>query len=470
MDSPVKQPVFRSPVVLLIDDQALVANRVKDLLKNDHDIILHYCQDPGAAIAQALTIRPTVILLDLVMPKIDGLTLCRVFRDTQETMDIPIIMLSATDDGQTKAHSFASGANDYLVKLPEQTEFVARIRYHSKSYIIKLERDEAYEALCQSQSALEAVNARLKQMAHQDVLTQLPNRPLLIDQLAMALAQAKRNKQFIAVLFLDLDDFKPVNDVYGHQAGDDALKTVAQRLLTCVRESDTVSRLGGDEFAIVLNGLNNPLSAANVAEKIIQAISAPIKLTGDRQCQLGISVGISIFPNDAQEIDRLLAYADHAMYESKRGGKNSYHFFKDTDKNKALEDIFIEFKDEYLYGIHHIDQQHIHLVSLLNHLNLAINSGEQPEIILALFDQLLDETRGHFISEEALFEQYHLPEIQAHHTEHLHLLAALAELKALTHNQNGNFLALHDIKAWLLNHIKYADKQALAFLLAQGVR
>jgi len=330
MESQLKNPAFLSPVVMLIDDQALVENRVKDLLKNDPDITLHYCQDPAAAIAQALQIKPTVILMDLVMPNIDGLTLCRVFRDTKEVTDIPIVMLSANDDVQTKAHSFASGANDYLVKLPEPTEFVARIRYHSKSYIIKLERDEAYEALCQSQVALEAVNVRLEQMAHQDMLTQLPNRPLLLDRLAMALAQAKRNKQFIAVLFLDLDDFKPINDLYGHQAGDDVLKTVAQRLLTGVRKSDTVARLGGDEFAMVLGELDNPRSVAIVAEKIIQSISAPILLTKDRQCIVGTSIGISIFPDDAQEIDRLLAYADHAMYVSKRGGKNRYSFFKDS--------------------------------------------------------------------------------------------------------------------------------------------
>jgi diguanylate cyclase (GGDEF)-like protein len=129
---------------------------------------------------------------------------------------------------------------------------------------------------------------------------------------------------------LDLDDFKPINDIYGHQAGDDVLKTVAQRMLTGVRESDTVARLGGDEFAMVLVELNNPHSVAIVAEKIIQSISTPILLTEDRQCIVGTSIGISIFPDDAQEIDRLLAYADQAMYASKRGGKNRYSFFKDS--------------------------------------------------------------------------------------------------------------------------------------------
>jgi two-component system chemotaxis family response regulator WspR len=339
MEALFKHPVFRLPVVLLIDDQALVAHRVKDLLKNDPDITLHCCANPAVAIAQARLIKPTVILMDLVMPHIDGLTLCRVFRDNQETADIPIVMLSANDDGATKAFAFASGANDYLVKLPEQTEFIARIRYHSKSYIIKLERDEAYEALCQSQYALEAVNARLQRMAHQDELTQLPNRPLFIDRLAMTLAQAKRDNLSVALLFLDLDDFKPVNDLYGHQAGDDVLKIVAQRLLGCVRETDTVARLGGDEFAIILSGLDDLLYAATIAEKIIESISAPIKLTGDRQSILGVSVGISIFPEDGTDIDRLLAYADHAMYESKRGGKNRYCFFKDADQNREFDNI-----------------------------------------------------------------------------------------------------------------------------------
>jgi len=470
MESKIKNPVFLSPVVMLIDDQALVANRVKDLLKNDPDITLHYCQDPATAIAQALKIKPTVILLDLVMPNIDGLTLCRVFRDTQEVTDIPIVMLSANDDGQTKAHSFASGANDYLVKLPEQTEFVARIRYHSKSYIIKQERDDAYEALCQSQVALEAVNARLQQMAHQDELTQLPNRPLLLDRLAMALARAKRNKQFFAVLFLDLDDFKQVNDLYGHQAGDDVLKEVAQRMLTCVREIDTVARLGGDEFAVVVVELDNPLSVAAFAERIIQSISAPIMLAGDRQCAIGVSIGISIFPDDAREIDRLLAYADHAMYTCKRGGKNRYSFFKDSVEKEEMDNVLLEFKDEYLYGIDLIDQQHIHLVYLLNRLNLAINSDQEPKRILALFDQLLDETRLHFVSEEELLERYQFPELLEHKAGHLKLLASLTELNTLFHKQGGKFIALQDIKAWILNHIQYANKDAVTFLLARGVK
>ncbi len=468
MESNIKPPVFRSPVVLLVDDQALVANRVKDLLKTESDMVLHFCPDPAVAIAQAMQIKPTVILMDLVMPHIDGLTLCRVFRDTQETADIPIIMLSANDDGLTKAHAFNSGANDYLVKLPEAVEFVARIRYHSKNYITKLERDEAYEALCRSQTSLEEVNLRLQQMAHHDNLTKLPNRSLLIDQLSQALARAKRNKHLVAVLFLDLDEFKPINDHYGHHSGDEVLKAVAQRLLSSVRETDIVARLGGDEFVCVLSEIQDCESAAIVAQKIIQSIAIPIPLVGDRQCLLGISIGISIFPGDSCNIDRLLAYADHAMYESKRKGKNCYSFFEKEAENNPSNNFFLEFSDEDLFGIEQIDRQHIHLVHLINHINLAIVNIESPQTILGLFDQLLDETILHFKTEEALFKQYNYPGYQAHKEDHQYLLARLPELKAQFFHQDAEQLVLQEIKAWLLNHIKHADKNAIEFVIAHG--
>lgn len=307
-------------------------------------------------------------------------------------------------------------------------------------------------------------------MAHQDELTQLPNRSLLIDRLAMALARAKREKQSLAVLFLDLDDFKQVNDLYGHQAGDDVLKTVAQRLSNCIRETDTVARLGGDEFAIVLGGFDNLHFAKAVANKIIQAISAPFRLAGGKQSSLGISIGISIFPDDGKEIDHLLAYADHAMYESKRGGKNRYIFFKDSAQKKGIDNLLLEFKEENLCGIKLLDQQHIHLVHQLNHLNMTINNEEELEVTLTLFDQLLDSASEHFSSEEALLEQYHFAGTQAHKLEHLQLLAKLRDLKESFNFRGGELVLLQHLKAWLLNHINYADKEAVAFLLEQGAR
>jgi two-component system, chemotaxis family, response regulator WspR len=467
MQSEVKQPIFRKPVVLLVDDQALVAHRVKDLLKNESDITFHYCGTAATAIAQALSIKPTVILLDLIMPGMDGLTLCRCIRDNQDLADLPVIMLSANDDGETKAHSFASGANDYLVKLPEAVELIARIRYHSKSYINHLERDEAYEALCESQIELEKINARLRQIAHRDDLTQLPNRPLLIDRFAMILAKAKRDNQLVAVLYLDLDDFKPINDLYGHKSGDETLRLTAHRLLSCVRETDTVARLGGDEFAIILGELDNFDYAGVVAEKIIHTISLPITLTDQVNVQLGISIGISLYPQDGQEIDRLLACADHAMYESKRCGKNRFCFFSDTEPPDSQEP-WLEFKSIYLSGIREFDQQHQFMVQLINQLHSKVMQNADFDEIIQFFDDLIIATEHHFYSELAILKQYNYPEIEKHDEDHHRLLAELQELKNRFHEEGGAWLILDYLKSWLLDHMLYGDEKANRFLIEQG--
>jgi len=142
--------------VLLIDDQAMVGEAVRRMLAADEDIIFYYCQDPTKAIHTASEIGPTVILQDLVMPEIDGLTLVRFFRAHPKLRDVPLIVLSTKEEATTKAEAFALGANDYLVKLPDKIELIARIRYHSKAYINLLQRNEAFEALVKSQQILSA--------------------------------------------------------------------------------------------------------------------------------------------------------------------------------------------------------------------------------------------------------------------------------------------------------------------------
>ena len=140
--------------VLLVDDQAIVAEAVRRMLAEEPDVEFQYCQDPAKAIMMACEIRPTVILLDLIMPDIDGLTLTKFLRANEKTREIPLIVLSTKEEAATKAEAFALGANDYLVKLPDKIELIARIRYHSNGYITLLQRNEAYEALVASQNAL----------------------------------------------------------------------------------------------------------------------------------------------------------------------------------------------------------------------------------------------------------------------------------------------------------------------------
>lgn len=147
-------PTFRI-TVLLVDDQPIIAEAVKQMLKDQKDIVLHYCSDPSQALAMAAKVQPTVILQDLVMPDIDGLLLVKYFKANSKTENIPLIVLSAKEDPQVKAEAFALGANDYIVKLPDPLELIARIRYHSNAYIRLLERNEAFQRLHESQKILQ---------------------------------------------------------------------------------------------------------------------------------------------------------------------------------------------------------------------------------------------------------------------------------------------------------------------------
>ena len=142
--------------VLLIDDQAMIGEAVRRMLESAEDIDFHFLSDPGKAMQTAESVSPTVILQDLVMPEVDGLTLVKFFRANPATRDIPLIVLSSKEEPKVKAEAFALGANDYLVKLPDKIELIARIRHHSQGYINMLERNEAYEALVQSQKLLAA--------------------------------------------------------------------------------------------------------------------------------------------------------------------------------------------------------------------------------------------------------------------------------------------------------------------------
>jgi diguanylate cyclase (GGDEF)-like protein/PAS domain S-box-containing protein len=167
---------------------------------------------------------------------------------------------------------------------------------------------------------------RLDHLAHFDELTGVPNRKLLFDRLRQSLAMARRCKQQLAVLFIDLDGFKAINDSYGHEAGDIMLRSVAQRLRQTLRDSDTVARVGGDEFVVLLNNLNAVENISTIADKLIGAVSFPIKLD-KLQCQVGASIGVSLFPEHGDTAETLLSCADSAMYQSKRRGKNCWSLY-----------------------------------------------------------------------------------------------------------------------------------------------
>lgn len=315
------QPIM----VLLVDDQVMVGEAIRRALMEESGIELHYCSNPLEALAVAKRVKPTVILQDLVMPNMNGLTLVRQYRADAATKAIPVIVLSTEEEATVKSEAFRIGANDYLVKLPDRIELIARIRYHSGAYLTQIQRDEAYRALRRSQQELMETNLELQRLTNVDGLTGLSNRRYFDQYLDTEWRQSMRAQETISLLIIDVDHFKQYNDTYGHLAGDEVLKAVARALKGAFqRPKDLAVRLGGEEFAVVLPQTQGS-DLAFLADKVVRAIEAlglphaasPIadKVT--------ISVGGATHVPAGDEMpERLIEAADKAMYEAKRAGRN----------------------------------------------------------------------------------------------------------------------------------------------------
>jgi len=203
--------------------------------------------------------------------------------------------------------------------------------YYPKYLAITAIRDEAgeithYSAIFYDITERKALEDRLDHLAHYDSLTDLPNRMLLQDRLEQAIASAERQNNKFALLFIDLDGFKRINDEVGHPVGDEVLKIAARRLLAVIRGMDTAARLGGDEFVIILTDIRSRDNAARVAQKVLASLSQPY-LVADLSLSVSASIGISLYPSDERLASELLRSADEAMYQAKNGGKHQVRFY-----------------------------------------------------------------------------------------------------------------------------------------------
>lgn len=195
---------------------------------------------------------------------------------------------------------------------------------------LNFSRDEeppVFMAMAVDISDREAQEAEMSHLAHFDALTGLPNRPQLMLRLQAAMALAANSPKQLAVMFMDIDQFKTINDTYGHDVGDEVLKTFAMRLREALRTADTVARLGGDEFVVLAEGINSTEDVARVVEKLQAAISQPIRV-GTQQLQVGSSIGITLYPNDNADMETLLKHADEAMYAAKHAGRGTHRFYE----------------------------------------------------------------------------------------------------------------------------------------------
>jgi diguanylate cyclase (GGDEF)-like protein len=252
--------------------------------------------------------RYDIVIMDLSLPDSQGFNTFISVR--MHAPNIPIIVLTSNKDEDLAVKALQNGAQDYLMKGQLEGRLLSRsIRY-----------------------AIERNHARQKEhrLAYFDALTNLPNRQLFLDRLSQALSHADRYDQKVALMFIDLDGFKLVNDSMGHDMGDLLLQAVARRLGDCLRKSDTVARIGGDEFTCILQDIEQAGNVNIVAKKVIRALTGPFDLKG-HEIRISGSIGVSLFPDDTEDIEEMIKKADTAMYRAKDRGKNNFQFFTAPD-------------------------------------------------------------------------------------------------------------------------------------------
>ncbi|MDD5470675.1 MAG: diguanylate cyclase [Sideroxydans sp.] len=313
----------------------------------------------------------------------------------------------------------------------------------------------------------ERLRRLLDRLAFHDSLTELPNRILLFDRINQSLSRSRRENANFAVGVLDLDGFKPVNDMLGHAAGDLLLKEIARRLRQSVRNVDTVARLGGDEFALVLQGVGCAAEANTVLNKMIQEVARPYELDGV-EASVNASIGIAFSPRDGASIHELLGRADYAMYLAKKAGGGCYRIsngeIAPISSRHQLEPLI----DVVKLGFEVIDEQHEEIADNIRGILQGLSGNESKEELKHRAKHLQLLTQTHFDTEEDYMLRYALSGQEMHRAEHADLLH---NLKGLQENQDGHgFTVLaHSFKEWLLPHIETQDARLVEQLKAAGI-
>ena len=298
------------------------------------------------ALTAVQTVAPDLILLDIMMPEMDGYEVCQNLKADAKTAEIPIIFLSALDDVLDKVKGFQVGGVDYITKPFQFEEVLIRVQNQLALRAAELEirvlNAELEARVKERTQELEVANTQLLEMALHDSLTGLPNRALLMTDLRRSIHQAKANLNYqFAVLFLDCDRFKVVNDSLGHLVGDELLILIAHRLSCYVKPQNTLARLGGDEFAILLTEIPNFHDVTTLSDQILQCFSQPFNLER-HEIFMNASIGIVIGNCEYNEPEHLLRDADTAMYRAKALGKGQYHLFDPVMHTAALERLQLE--------------------------------------------------------------------------------------------------------------------------------
>ena len=346
---------------------------------------------------------------------------------------------------------------------------------------LELGSEKLIQATLRDISEIKLARERLEFLAHHDSLTGLPNRVLFSEHLKQALNICNRNQTGLALLFIDLDRFKPVNDRYGHAVGDVLLREVGERIRNQVRKADVVGRIGGDEFVVLLGEIKNPLHVARIAEKIRRSL-ADVFRVDDKILSIGSSIGIALYPEHGTSATELTRHADEAMYQIKKAGRNRVGFYRsgeillgEAQRSGNTPETHLEifpWNENFNTGLEEIDSQHQRLVSILNELamHLAFKPEDGPALNNILND-LVDYTHYHFQTEEAIWHRHMSgdEDEQRHHQYHETFIEALLKSRQAADNLPPDVLTrdlLAFLTRWLASHILEHDQQMAYVILA----
>lgn len=355
------------PKVLLVNDHpasllALETVLVRKHEETDFDVVT--AQSGEEALRQVLLQQFAVILLDVSMPGMDGFETAQIIHSHPRSASVPIIFVTAHyADELHRLKGYQKGAVDYLFTpiIPQilQNKVAVFVDLAKKNLQLQRQAEELAELnrdlqvqrmkdLKEANAALEAEIVERRQaeerahgLATRDPLTGLYNRRSLMERLDQAITRANRASGSLAILFLDMDRFKSINDTLGHDVGDALLNQVAARISGAVRESDVVARLGGDEFVVLMEALPDYPDAAAVARKIVQANTAPCEI-GSHVLKTSVSIGISVYPQDGDDVQTLMKHADLAMYHAKQQARGSVQFFHEELNARVQERALLE--------------------------------------------------------------------------------------------------------------------------------
>lgn len=320
--------ISHQPRILVVDDEPDMCWALENILC-PAGYAVTTTTSGAEAIEKAQERFFNLALMDIRLPDVEGIELVAPLKAMHP--DMAVIMVTGYASLETAVRALNEGVLAYLTKPLNLDEVLATARKALEKQRLVEEKQRAEQ--------------QLAYMATHDALTGLPNRVLFNDRLTMALAHAHRNQRELAVMLLDLDHFKDVNDTLGHSVGDQLLQTVGDRLMSLLRKSDTVARMGGDEFMLILSEIPRVEDTAKIAQKILEAFRKPFVFDG-HELHVTTSIGIAIYPYDGKDADMLMKNVDVAMYRAKNQGRDNYQYYSRKGKEEMGEQASILIVDD----------------------------------------------------------------------------------------------------------------------------